>query len=101
MSDIENELQQEDLKFLAWDWDGGEFLKIPSNNPVEAIYMAWDYEFDVFRAEDKKLIFSGQEDNEGNSLMLEPYGLRLINYKGKRRLQDIETGKVFKASWDE
>lgn len=88
-------------KFLAWDWDGGVFKKIPSNDPVEAIYMAWNYEFDVFRAEDKKLIFSGQEDNEGNSLMLEPYGLRLIDYKGRRRLQNIKTGEVYKESWDE
>ncbi|KIL72522.1 hypothetical protein [Bacillus badius] len=88
-----------EAKFLAWDWDGGEFKKIPSNNVVEAIYIAWNYEFDVFTAEDKKLIFSGQEDNEGNSAMLEPYGLRLIDHEEYRRLQNVETGEIYYPSW--
>ncbi|MED0665729.1 hypothetical protein P4T04_05275 [Bacillus badius] len=88
-----------EAKFLAWDWDGGEFKKIPSNNVVEAIYMAWNYEFDVYRAEDKTLIFSGQEDNEGNSAMLEPYGLRLIDKEKGRFLQNIETGEIYQPDW--
>lgn len=86
-------------KFLAWDWDEGCYKKIPSNDVVEAIHIAWNYEFDVFRAEDKQLIFSGQEDNEGNSEMLEPYGLRLIDFDGYRRLLNIETGEIYFPSW--
>lgn len=86
-------------KFLAWDWDGGEFKKIPSNDVVEAIHIAWNYEFDVYRAENKELIFSGREDNECNSSMLEPYGLRLIDHERYRVLQNIETGEIYKPSW--
>jgi hypothetical protein len=86
-------------KFLAWDWDGGEYKKIPSNDVVEAIYIAWNYEFDVFKAENKELLFSGQDDNEGNSERLKPYGLRLIDHEGRRKLQNIETGEIYKPSW--
>jgi hypothetical protein len=88
-------------KFLAWDWDGGEYKKIPSNDVVEAIYIAWNYEFDVYmnEGEEKRLIFSGHEDNESNSEMLKPYGIRLIDHKGERKLQNIETGEIYKADW--
>lgn len=88
-----------EAKFLAWDWDSGEYKKIPSNDVVEAIHIAWNYEFDVFRAEDKELIFSGQEDNEGNSAMLDPYGLKLIDHEGYRVLQNIENGEIYKPGW--
>lgn len=89
-------------KFMAWNWDGGEFITLPTNNVVEAIHMAWNYEFDVYEVDgdDKKLIFSGQEDNEGNSLMLEKYGLRLIDHEKFRRLQNVETGEIYHADWE-
>ncbi|MEK4908349.1 MULTISPECIES: hypothetical protein [Niallia] len=48
----------------------------------------------------EELIFSGREDNEGNSEMLKPYGLRLINDGSLRRLQNIETGEIYTAEWE-
>lgn len=84
-----------EAKFLAWDWDEGCYKKIPSNDVVEAIYIAWNYEFDVFRAEDKKLIFSGQDDKEANNDRLRVYGLWLIDHENGRLLQSTETGKVY------
>lgn len=94
-------MDKSEAKFMAYDWDGGDFRFLPTNNIVEAIHTAWNYEFDVYEVETKKLIFSGQEDNEGNSYMLEPYGLRLIDDPdGKYRvLQNIETGEKHYASW--
>ena len=88
-------------KFLAWDWDECEFVKLSSNDVVEAIYQAWNYEFDVYEAETKNLIFSGKEDNVGNSDLLEPYGLRLIDHEKHRVLQNIKTGEIYKASWQQ
>ena len=89
-------------KFYAWDWDGGEFLLIDTENVVEAIYQAWNYEFDVYESlgdQKKQLIFSGNEDNEGNSAMLEKYGIRLIDSDKHRHLQNIETGEIYYADW--
>lgn len=88
-----------EAKFLAWDWEIGEFKKIPSNNIVEAIYIAWNYEFDVYEADTQKLIFSGQLDNEENSELLQKYGIRMIDHKGYRKLQDIESGEIYEAPW--
>lgn len=94
-------LNENEVKFLAWDWDEGCYKKIPSNDPAEAIHIAWNYEFDVYRAEDKKLIFSGMGlDNEDNSELLKPYGLRLIDQGTSRKLQSIETGEILEAPWD-
>jgi hypothetical protein len=88
-----------EAKFLAWDWEIGEFKKIPSNNIVEAIYIAWNYEFDVYEADTQKLIFSGQLDNEENSELLQKYGIRMIDHNGYRKLQDIESGEIYEAPW--
>ncbi|WMV75320.1 hypothetical protein [Geobacillus thermodenitrificans] len=88
-----------EAKFLAWDWEIGEFKKIPSNNIVEAIYIAWNYEFDVYEADTQKLIFSGQLDNEENSALLQKYGIRMIDHNGYRKLQDIESGEIYEAPW--
>lgn len=85
--------------FKAWDWDGGGFIPLKTNDVVEAIHIAWNYEFDVYRTEDDELIFSGGEDNEGNSEMLEPYGLKLIDHEGYRVLQNTKTGEIYKPSW--
>lgn len=89
-------------KFYAWDWDSGEFLFLNTENVVDAIHQAWNYEFDVYEAdgEDKHLIFSGQEDNEGNSEMLEKYGIRLIDQGERRHLQNIKTGEIYYADWE-
>lgn len=86
-------------KFMAWDWDGTEFVNIPTNNVVEAIYTAWNYEFDVYEVETKNLIFSGKLNNEDNSELLEKYGVRMVNEDGRRHLQNVETEEVYKASW--
>lgn len=88
-------------KFYAWDWDSREFLLLDTENVVEAIYQAWNYEFDVYEDDgaEKDLIFSGQEDNEGNSMMLEKYGLRLIDQDKHRHLQNIKTGEIYYADW--
>jgi hypothetical protein len=88
-------------KFVAWDWDGGGFKKIPSNDIVEAVYIAWNYEFDVYEVdgEEKNLIFSGREDNEFNSEMLEKYGVKMIDHEGYRKLQHLETGEIHNAEW--
>ncbi|MGG2091314.1 hypothetical protein AB1283_00925 [Bacillus sp. S13(2024)] len=88
-------------KFMMWDWDEGQFYVIPKKNTVEAIYYAWNYEFDVHEVETEELIFTGQETNEFNSDMLEKYGLRVIDGNRHRHLQNIETGEVYKASWQQ
>ena len=85
-------------KFKAHDWDGGGFISLP-NNIVEAIYEAWNYEFDVYEVETDELIFTGQEDNETNSKWLEPYGIRIIDHGSYRKIQNIETGEIYEVDW--
>lgn len=85
---------------MAYDWDEGKYKLIPSNDIVEAIYIAWNYEFDVYEVATENIIFSGREDNEVNSEWLEPYGIRLIDTGKYRRLQNIETGEIYKATWE-
>jgi hypothetical protein len=94
-------LDKNEAKFMAYDWDGGQFRLLPSNDIVEAIHIAWNYEFDVYEVASEELIFSGREDNEGNSDMLKPYGLRLIDEGSCRKLQNIETGEIYTAEWEE
>ncbi|GGH46088.1 hypothetical protein GCM10008014_08520 [Paenibacillus silvae] len=88
-------------KFAAWDWDGGEFIPLMTDNIVEAIYTAWNYEFDVYEnnRDSYDLIFSGTQDNEWNSEMLEKYGIRVIDHEKHRHLQNIETGEIYFADW--
>lgn len=93
-------MNKKEAKFMALDWDGGEFKLLPSNDVVEAIHIAWNYEFDVYETKTEKMIFSGREDNETNSDWLKPYGLRLIDDDKYRRLKNIETGEIYKAPWE-
>ncbi|ALA07766.1 hypothetical protein PBC6_174 [Bacillus phage PBC6] len=88
-----------EYKFKMWDWDEGCFYIIPKEDIVEAIYFAWNYEFDVYDRESGEQIFSGQLDNEENSEMLKPYGIRVIDGETERNLQSIETGEIFRAEW--
>lgn len=88
-----------EYKFKMWDWDEGCFYIIPKEDIVEAIHYAWNYEFDIYDREKDELIFSGRENDEVNSEMLEPYGLRLIEDDKYRNLQNIETGEIYKADW--
>ncbi|MEB9673782.1 MULTISPECIES: hypothetical protein [Bacillus cereus group] len=87
-------------KFKMWDWDEGCFYALPKENVVEAIYFAWNYEFDVYEIESGEMVFAGHLDNEENSEMLEKYGLRVIDGEKYRNLQNIETGEIYKASWE-
>ncbi len=82
-----------------WDWDEGAFYIIPRTNIVDAIHYAWNYEFDVYDRESGDLVFSGQEDDDFNSEMLEPYGIRLVENDKHRCLQNIETGEIYLAEW--
>lgn len=86
-------------KFKMWDWDSGEFVVIPTNDIVAAIYYAWNYEFNVYCVATETLIFSGQEDNDLNSELLEEYGLRVVDGDWFRYLQNIETGEIYKSEW--
>lgn len=92
---------QQMTKFCAWDWDGGESIPLKTENVVEAIYIAWNYEYDVYEVngQDKDLIFSCQEDNEWNSEMLKKYRVRVIDHEKHRHLQNIETGEIYYADW--
>lgn len=92
-------INEKEAKFMAYDWDGGRYKLLPSNDVVEAIHIAWNYEFDVYEVETEDLIFTGNEDNEFNSECLEPYGIRLIDDGKYRRLQNIETGEIYKPDW--
>ncbi|PHD56122.1 hypothetical protein COF57_28325 [Bacillus wiedmannii] len=91
---------KDNYKFKMRDWDEGRFYAIPMENVVEAIYFSWNYEFDVYEIDSGEMIFSGQLDNEDNSEMLEKYGLRVIDGENYRNLQNIETGEIYKASWE-
>lgn len=82
-----------------WDWDSGEFVLIRTNNIVEAIHHAWNYEFDTYEVNTGDLVFCCQEDNEANSELLGKYGLRLINDIKYRKLQSIETGEIYNPEW--
>lgn len=88
-----------EYKFKMWDWDSGEFVVIPTNDIVAAIYYAWNYEFDVYNVATDELIFSGHEDNVDNSELLKEYGLRVFDGYRYRYLQNIETGEIYKAHW--
>ena len=92
-------MKQKDAKFMVYDWDEGKMKFLPSNNIVEAIYMAWNYEFDVYEVATEGMIFSGKEDNETNSEMLESYGVRLIDDGDHRKLQSVFTGEIYSAEW--
>lgn len=84
-----------------WDWDEGVYANIPTNDIVDAIYYAWNYECDVYKVGSEELVFSGREDDDTNSELLEPYGLRMIEHDGLRKLQSIETGEIHNAPWEE
>lgn len=86
-------------KFMGYDWDGGVFYTLPSEDVVEAINIAWNFENDVYDARTEELIFSGREDNESNSEMLERFGIRMIDDGGYRVLQSIETNEIYKPDW--
>lgn len=92
-------MNENKAKFMMYDWDEGVFQLLPTNNIVEAIYIAWNYEFNVYEVETEEIIFSGQADNEDNSEWLEPYGVRMIDGDRYRVLQDIKTGEVYEADW--
>lgn len=92
-------MKKSEAKFMAYDWDEGEYKLLPSNNVVEAIYIAWNYEFDVYEVATEDIIFSGRENNEVNSEWLEPYGIRMIDHEKHRKLQNIETGEIYEADW--
>ena len=92
-------MKKNEAKFKAYDWDEGAFKLLPTNNIVEAIYTAWNYEFPVYEADTEYIIFSGMESNEVNSEWLEPYGLKLIDTEFERKLQNIETGEIYSAEW--
>lgn len=92
-------MKKSEAKFMAYDWDEGVFKWIQTNNVVDAIHTAWNYEFDVYEVATENLIFSGKESNEVNSEMLESYGLRLIDHEMHRCLLDLNTGEVHKADW--
>ncbi|QSF43445.1 hypothetical protein [Paenibacillus tianjinensis] len=83
-----------------WDWDGEEYTTIPEENIVDAIYYAWNEECRVYDSNIDELVFDPFQDNKENSEMLRSYGYKLIDHEGKRRLQHIETGEIFKAPWD-
>lgn len=85
--------------FVGYDWNDGMFYPLKTENVVDAIHMAWNYENDVYEAKTEKRIFSGREDNEWNSEMLEPYDLRMIDHQGYRCLQDIKTDEIYKPDW--
>ena len=59
-------------KFVMYDWDEAKFKVIPRVNIVEAIYYAWNYEFDVYERATDEIIFSGQEGNLMNPELLIP-----------------------------
>ena len=92
-------MKKNEAKFKAYDWDEGEFKYLQTNNIVEAIYTAWNYEFDVYETKTENIIFSGKEDNETNSEWLESYGVRLIDDGIHRKLQNIETNEIYSADW--
>lgn len=96
-------MNENEAKFKAYDWDEGVYKLLPSNDIVEAIHIAWNYEFDVYDVKLDELIFSGKYDNEENSEWLEPYGIRLIDDPdGKHRvLQNIETNELYRPNWRE
>lgn len=87
-------------QFYMWDWDGEEYVTIPEEDIVNAIYFAWNEECRVYDKNIKELVFDPFLDNEENSEMLRIYGYRLIDRVQGRRLQHIETGKIYKAPWD-
>lgn len=87
-------------KFKALNWDGGEFFKLGTRDIVQAIYMSWNYEFDLYTIKPEKRIFSGNLDNKQNSKLLRKYDVSLVDTKEGRRLQSIVTGEIFKPTWE-
>lgn len=95
-------LKEENMKykFKMYDMDLGEFKVIPRASVVDAIHYAWNYEYETWDRETDEPILCPFDSNDVNSGLLEPYGLRLIDDEGYRRLQNIETGEIYKASWE-
>lgn len=87
----------QEAKYKTYNKDEGKYQCIASNNLVEAIHIAWNYEYDVYTADTEQLIFSAYEDNDTNSELLLSYGLRLIDDENSeyRVLQDIQTNEIF------
>lgn len=83
----------------------GEIDGFMSDNLINIIHHAWNYEADVYEiAEDGSLgacIFHGWEDNEILSEWLAPYNLRVIDHGKYRYLQTVSTGEIHAASWQE
>lgn len=72
---------------------------IESENLVDAIYQAWNFEANLYN-ENGELLFAPWESNEFNSEILGKFGLRVIDTKMFRCLQNIETGEIYKAPWE-
>ena len=87
-------------KFMYLDREEGRFVKMQTNNVVNAIYTAWNYEYPVYEVATELCIFEPYADNEDNSEMLEEYGVRVVDDKGRRKLQTISTGEIHKAPWE-
>ncbi|MCU5063720.1 hypothetical protein OB986_21145 [Bacillus cereus] len=54
----------------------------------------------MYEIESGEMVFAGHLDYEENSEVLEKYGLRVIDGEKYRNLQNIETGEIYKASWE-
>lgn len=87
-------------KYMMYNCDELKFQVIPRVKLVDAIYYAWNYEFDTYNRETEEIILCCWDDNEFNCELLKPYGLRLIDSDGYRKLQDINTGEIYSASWE-
>ena len=96
---LRKEINMAKRKYMMYDWDRCKYVKIPTNNIVKAIHYAWNYEFDTYDVETGNIILSRLDDNILNCELLEPYGLRLIDHEGYRKLQSIETDEIYNAEW--
>lgn len=89
------------MKFYMQNCVGDE-AHFESDSIIDAIHKAWNIEADLYIFDEDNnicIIFEPFYDNECNNEMLQEYGLRIIDHKGYRKVQSIDTGEIHEAPW--
>lgn len=90
------------MKFRIQDTWGEINAVLESDDIVDVIYKAWNYEAEVYIIDEnglEDLIFSGWEENDILSEWLEPFGVRIIDGEHSREIQTIATGEIHTPPW--
>jgi hypothetical protein len=87
-------------KFIAKN-SYGELCEFKEDDIVKAIYIAWNYESDLYIIVEnrQKLLFAPLEDNEFNNYLLKDYGYMIRDGEKYREIVNSKN-EVVKFEWE-